>query len=373
MEMRTVYDPIYEKLKAPMIDFGGWRVASHITSTDQEYMMIRNSVGFAEYDFQSCFGVCGPDSFDFIQTLIVNDLGKISPGGTLYSSILDDQANLIDDVIIFWMKEDRFIIHGGIAREASRKWIAEKSEGRKVWITELSNTFLSIQGPKSINVLEKVVDVAHLEHNRFLQVDFEGVPTTIARVGFSGELGYEVHFGPEYALGMWEKFTKYCAEFGGGPFGLMAAFPIAVDKGFLFGADFYKGGSPLEYGLGWSVAFEKTFFHGRDEMLRRKEVGLRTKLVGIEADISAPAIASGLKLTYNGEVVGETTTGWVSPLLKRNIGRGWVNIKFAEPGTDLQVVGGSGPKSVKVQSTYRFFDPKSERVRADPRVMLEKA
>ncbi|TIQ16690.1 MAG: hypothetical protein E5X61_28480, partial [Mesorhizobium sp.] len=94
------------------------------------------------------------------------------------------------------------------------------------------------------------MDIADLEHNRLVQVDFDGVPTTIARVGFSGELGYEVHFGPEYVHGMWEKFTAYCANYGGGPAGLMAAFPIAVDKGFLFGADFYAGGSPLEYGLG---------------------------------------------------------------------------------------------------------------------------
>ncbi|WP_095090612.1 aminomethyltransferase family protein [Mesorhizobium sophorae] len=370
MEMRTPYHSIYEKLNAPIIDFGGWGVASHITSPDAEYLMIRNSVGFAEYHFQSCFGVCGPEAFDFIQRIIVNDLGKIKPGGTLYSSILDDQARLIDDVIVFWMKEDRFIIHGGITREASRKWIAEKSEGKKVWVTELSNTFLSIQGPKSINVLQKAVDIADLEHNRLTQLDFEGVPVTIARVGFSGELGYEVHFGPEYASGMWERFTRYCAEYGGGPFGLMAAFPIAVDKGFLFGSDFYAGGSPLEYGLGWSVAFDKGFFHGRDEMLRRKETGLQTKLVGIEADETGHAITGGLQLAHNGKTVGATTNGWVSPVLKRNLGRAWIAVEFAKAGTELQVESESGPRTVKVKESYRFFDPKSERVRVNPRDML---
>ncbi|MER9057268.1 aminomethyltransferase family protein [Mesorhizobium sp. M0910] len=371
MEKRTAYHSIYEKLGAPMIDFGDWKVASHITSTDEEYMMIRNSVGFAEYDFQSCFGVCGPEAFQFIQEIIVNDLGKISPGGTLYSSILDDKASLIDDVIVFWISEDRFIIHGGITRDASRKWIMEKADSRKVWVTELSNTFLSVQGPKSIHVLQQTVDVADLEHNRLTQVDFEGVPTTIARVGFSGELGYEVHFGPEYAHGMWEKFTAYCAKYGGGPAGLMAAFPIAVDKGFLFGADFYAGGSPLEYGLGWSVAFDKGFFHGRDEMLRRKQAGLRTKLVGIEADVTEPQIAGGSKLSCGSKKnVGETTIGWISPLLERNIGRAWVNSEFAQPGTELEVQSNGGPKKVKVTTSYRFFDPKGERVRVNPREML---
>ncbi|TIV74060.1 MAG: aminomethyl transferase family protein, partial [Mesorhizobium sp.] len=199
MEKRTAYHSIYEKLKAPMIDFGGWTVASHFTSPDEEYMMIRTAVGFAEYDFQSCFGVCGPDAYQFIQEMIVNDLAKITPGGTLYSSILDDNASLIDDVIVFWIREDRFVIHGGITRDASRKWLLEKAEGRKVWVTELSNTFLSVQGPNAIKVLQETVDVADLEHNRLMQVDFDDVPTTIARVGFSGELGYEVHFGPEYA------------------------------------------------------------------------------------------------------------------------------------------------------------------------------
>ncbi|OWK21293.1 hypothetical protein AJ88_19275 [Mesorhizobium amorphae CCBAU 01583] len=151
----------------------------------------------------------------------------------------------------------------------------------------------------------------------------------------------------------------------------MAAFPIAVDKGFLFGADFYAGGSPLEYGLGWSVAFDKGFFHGRDEMLRRKQAGLRTKLVGIEADVTEPQIAGGLKLTGGSKKnAGETTIGWVSPLLDRNIGRAWLNSEFAEPGTELEVQSNGGPKKVKVTAGYRFFDPKGERVRGNPREML---
>jgi aminomethyltransferase len=169
---------------------------------------------------------------------------------------------------------------------------------------------------------------------------------------------------------MWEVFTRGCAEEGGGPFGLMAAFPIAVDKGFLFGSDFYEGGTPLEYGLGWSVAFDKGFFHGRDELLRRKERGLATKLVGIEADDLQHPISGGLKLLADGAAVGATTVGWVSPLLKRNLGRAWIKIEHAKPGTIMEVDSESGPRTVRVAESYRFFDPQSERVKVNPRDLL---
>ncbi len=373
MEMRTPFHHIYAQLGARFIDVRGWQVAGGIDSTDNEYLMIRERVGFSEYHFQGCFGVCGSDAFKLLQSVLVADLNKITPGATIYSSILDSHAKLIDDVIVFWLAEDRFIIHGGIARVACRNWLLEKSEGLSAWITDLSNTFLSIQGPKSAHVLQKVVDIADLGRNRLIHADLAGVPVIIARVGFSGELGYEVHFAPEFSQGMWDLFTNHCAEYGGGPYGLMTAFPISTDTGLLFGDDFYSGGTPLEYGLGWSVAFDKGDFFGRDEMLRRREAGLRTKLVGFEVRNAETALSAGQKILHNGEQVGETTIGWNSPVLKRNLGRGWVKVDFADEGTLLHIESENGLVDLHVAKSYRFYDPKGERVKTNVRSILEEA
>lgn len=339
-----------------------WQIATVYTSVEEEYRMVRERAGFIDYGFQRAVVVTGKDTFSFVQKMLVNDLRKISPGKAIYSSMLDETGKVLDDFVAFWVEQD-LIIFNVIRKEQSIEWLKKHAQGLNVSIIETGAFFLAFQGPKSRGVLQKAVNLQDLPYFGLKQDKVGDIPTLIARVGFSGELGYELYVYPEYAHELWDTLIELGKEYNVGPYGLVAARVLALEKGYLSGTDFYEGATPLEVGLGWTVGFDKEDFIGKEALLKRRSEGLKTRLMGFE--VSDPKVVASAQdnLVKEGKVVGQVTiNGAYGPAIGKSLGRGWVEIKYANEGEELEIEHEGKRTKIKMARS-RWYDPAGEKIR----------
>jgi len=152
-------------------------------------------------------------------------------------------------------------------------------------------------------------------------------------------------------------------EYKVGPYGLAVTDITGIEKGYLFGPDYYEGGTPLEWGLGWTVAFDKGDFNGKEALLKRKKEGLKTKLVGFEVSDPEVVAATGDKLFKVDNVVGEATNATYGITVGKSIGRARVNIEYANTGEELEVEHKGKRTKVTVAKNYRWYDPENKRLK----------
>jgi aminomethyltransferase len=222
--------------------------------------------------------------------------------------------------------------------------------------------FLSFQGPKTRDVLQKGMNVQDLPYYSLKQDKFADIPVLVARVGFTGELGYELYIHPEYGHALWDALVELGKEFNVGPYGLDSGHIMSVEKGYLVPRDFYEGSTPLEVGLGWTVGWDKDFI-GKSELQKRRSEGLKTRLFGFEVSDPGVVSAGNDSLLKDGREVGKVpTTGTYSPTLGKSIGWGWVEAQYANAGEELEI--DHEGKRVKItMSPKRWYDPEGKKVR----------
>jgi len=364
MKLTTPFYGKHLEYGATMVDVRGWQLAATYTSLDEEYRAVRERAGFIDYSFQSAIVVAGNDAFSFLQKMIVNDLNKISPGKAIYSSILDENGSIIDDTVIFWVEERLFIINGGFNKKRAVEWLKGHASGFDVFVFEKGSCFLSLQGPKSREILQKGLNVADLSYFSLKEAKLGDIPVLISRCGFSGELGYELYIYPEYAHELWDTLVELGKEYDIKPYGMGVSALLAIEKGYIASGDLYPGSTPLELGLGWTVAFDKGNFIGKEALLKRRNEGLKTKLFGFEVADPKVVAAGGDRLLKEDEVVGGVTyKGIFSPAAGKSIGRGWVNIAYASEGEELELEHEGKRTKVKVVKP-KWYDPQNKIVRS---------
>jgi len=180
----------------------GWQLATVYTSVEEEYRMVKERAGFVDYGLQRALAVSGSDALKFVQKILVADLSKISPGTSIYSSMLDETGKILDDEIVFRVEEDLFIFNT-LTKDTVIEWLKKQAKGFNVSIMDTGLSFLAFQGPKTRDVLQKAMNLKDLPYMGIRQDKLGEIPVLIARMGFTGELGYELFVLPEYghALG----------------------------------------------------------------------------------------------------------------------------------------------------------------------------
>jgi aminomethyltransferase len=339
----------------------GYQSPLMFTTPEEEYRMVRERAGFVDYCMQRPIAVVGRDAFTLLQKLLVNDLRRISPGKAIYSSMLDETGKLVEDLIIFWVEEGQFILNS-LRRAATMEWVKKHAQGMEASVVEMDTFFLGLQGPKSREILQKAMNVQDLSYFGLKQDNLSDIPVLIARVGYSGELGYELYIHPEHGYALWDTLVELGKEHDVGPFGLTAGGMLSVEKGYLGGRDFYEGSTPLEIGLGWTVGWDKDFL-GKDILVKRRNEGMKTKLMGVEVSDPNVIPAAGDNLVKEGKVVGQmTSSGAYGPTIGKNLGRGWVEIQYANTGEEMEIEHENKRTNVSL-ARYRWYDPENKKVR----------
>jgi len=241
-----------------------------------------------------------------------------------------------------------------------------------VVVNQTSNlAAMNLAGPRAREMLTPLTDVdvsaTAFPHLAMREGQVAGVPCRLMRLGFVGELGYEIHCPAALAQHLWQTLIQA----GPKPFGVEAQRILRLEKGHLIiGQDTDALSNPLDAGLGWMVQFNKPFFHGKDFLLRLKEMPARSRLIGFflcdERSLKCPQDLlrawEGCQVVDDGRPVGRVTSLRYSPTLARNVGLAWVPAARSAPGNHFFIRWNDCQVSAEVAATP-FYDPDGKRLK----------
>src|SRR5690554_199022 len=317
-------------LGARFTDFGGWEMPLRYDSVIAEHKAVRTSAGFFDGSHLGRFDLTGPGARDAIRRLLSNDIERIEPGRCQYTTMLNDEGGIIDDLIVWWSEPDRFRVLPNAANH-ERVMAAFAGEPETVVTDVRDGTVLvAVQGPDAPEILEHVLGVAPRRF-RIATAEYEGSPVEMAGTGYTGEKGAELCLEPEAG----RSFVQALVEAGVAPCGLGARDTLRLEAGLpLWGEDIDETTSPLEAGLDFAVAMDHAFV-GRDALARQQDEGLSRKLVGfVLEDRGVPRHGHVIRSGSGG--TGTVTSGNMSPMIEKGIGLAYVSPP-PEAGETLEV------------------------------------
>jgi aminomethyltransferase len=363
--------PFHERT-APLCLPQNWRrwagyiaVGSYDLGLEREYWAIRNAAALIDVSPLMKYLIEGPDAAKLLHRLTPRDIHKMAIGQVYYTGWCDDDGKLLDDGTVTRLAEQSFRL---TSAEPSLRWLAMNAIGMQVAITELTDRMaaLSLQGPKSRAVLNACCaqPVDELKYFRMAANRIKGVPVSVSRTGYTGDLGYEIWMEAADALAVWDALIAAGDDYGIAPCGILAMDMARVEAGlFMLDVDYTSANhawiagqksSPYEMGLGWTVNLDKPgYFVGRRALERAQREGSAWKLVGLEIDweglarvyaeaglppqIPAMAVRGSLPVQLDGKQVGYASTSTWSPILKKYVALVHLQRPYYEPGTRLSM------------------------------------
>jgi aminomethyltransferase len=342
MKRTTLYN-IHKNLGAKIVEFAGYEMPIQYSSIIAEHKAVRNSVGVFDVSHMGEVFVKGDKALDFVQHITVNDASKLFPGRVQYSAMCYEDGGIVDDLLVYKIADDEFLLVINASNiEKDFSWM-QKNNKFGVKLTNQSDEYslLAVQGPNSQKTLQKLTDTQiNLEYYHFTKLTLAGIDMIFSRTGYTGELGYELYFkGDEkVAEHLWNKIFEAGKEFDIKPVGLGARDSLRLEMGYcLYGNDIDQTTNPLEAGLGWITKLSKQNFIGKDALLKFKENGLTRKLVAITSDEKIFP-RHGYDISVNNNKIGTVTSGTVSPMLDKPIAMGYVQTKYSDIGSDINIL-----------------------------------
>lgn len=338
----TTLNQIHKDLGAKMVPYAGFEMPVQYAGVNQEHMVVRSGVGVFDVSHMGQFFAKGPEVENLLQFIGTNDVTKVNVGQAQYTCMTNEKGGIIDDLIIYKMSEDEWMLvvnASNIAKDWD--WI-NKQNTFDVTLTNASDDYslLAIQGPKAIEAMQALSDenLAGIPFYHFKVGNFAGVDNVIiSATGYTGSGGFEIYFENKDAKVIWEKVLEAGKAFGIEPCGLAARDTLRLEKGYcLYGNDINETISPLEAGLGWITKLYKVFI-ARDILAKQKEEGVTRKLIGFKmVDRGIPR--HDYKIAdESGNEIGIVTSGTQSPMLKQGIGLGYVTPEFSKVGTSIYI------------------------------------
>jgi len=332
---RTPLFETHEELGARMVEFAGYAMPlNYPTGINQEHLAVRQGVGLFDVSHMGEIRVIGPGATEFLQFATLNDPGRLKLGRGQYSMLPNERGGLIDDLFVYRDGEQEYLIVANASnKDAVFRHLQELAQGKDCHVIDESDSvaLLAVQGPGAPLLLGQLTDadLGQVKRNATLDVTLSGIPVRVSRTGYTGEDGFEIYLRSTDAVAVWHMLTLA----GATPCGLGARDTLRLEAGFpLYGHEFTETSNPLCTPFAWVVK-DKPFF-GREAMwapdCARMLVGLRLSERGVPRQ--------GYRvLNSAGTVVGEVTSGVLSPLTRDGIGFAWIDTALCEVGTELFV------------------------------------
>lgn len=296
---------------AKMVAFGGFEMPlAYPTGTLGEHLACRHDAACFDVSHLGTVEVTGDDAFDRLQDQLSNDLRKIAPGRTQYSHLLDVDASVLDDVIVWWVDETTFHVMPNATNTSRVRGAIGGSD------TTAERAVIAVQGPTARAVVATFwPEATAVARSRVAQVDWKGTPCMVAGTGYTGEDGLELAVPLPVAHAVWQGVVDGGAQ----PAGLGARDTLRLEAGLpLFGHELGPSITPLQAGLGWVIGWDKAHLRARDALLAERERGPARCLRGVLSSGRRP-LRDGAQVLRDGRVVGHCTSGSFSPVLERGI------------------------------------------------------
>ncbi|MBI5760443.1 MAG: (2Fe-2S)-binding protein, partial [Planctomycetales bacterium] len=363
---RTPMHAWHEQAGAKMGDAGNWKRPQVYSSVTQEYEAVRQRAGVIDVSTLGKIELRGADVVKFLEFIYPNRFASLKVGRVRYGVICDDAGILLDDGTIARLGDDRFFLTTTTGNaDAIDSWFRWWLAGRPEWdvrMTNVSGSYaaMNLAGPRSREVLKKLTD-ADLSSDAMpylaaSECTIAGVSAIVLRIGFVGELGYEIHVPSQFGLHVWEAIMEAGREFSIAPFGLEAQRVLRLEKKHLLpGIDTDALSNPLEADMPWIVKLDKEDFIGKESLARAQQRGDRNKLVGFRLSESVlPDLAS--LVLCDGKLGGRITSCGYSPAVGGTIGLAWVPANLAGNGQTIQIQV-NGRLIPAVVQDEPFYDP----------------
>jgi sarcosine oxidase subunit alpha len=305
--------------------------------------------------------VSGPDVVDALERIYPCHVADIKPGRSRYALLLNERGHVMDDGMIVRMSENRFVLSftsGGAAN--AEMWIRDWVDtwGLRVHVMDrtMSLAAINVTGPLAGELLSRL---GLPDAPRFLghvEVDVAGVPCHVMRLSFTGEAAFELHHPVDRSVELWRALLAAGADVGIRPHGLQALFGLRLEKGHVIvGMDTELDTTPRRLNMDWAVRMEKPAFIGRAALERSAKVADERRWFGFAMVGEAPP--EGSPIWADGEIVGNVTGSWTSPLLGKALLLGW---QKRTPFRDRVEIDGREA----IVTPTPFYDPEGRRARA---------
>jgi aminomethyltransferase len=348
---KTALNAVHRQMGAKMVEFNGWDMPVEYPAAIgcgiiNEHMAVRTGAGIFDVSHMGDIRLAGPQALAAVQHISMNEASKLAVGQAQYSALLYPQGTFVDDVIVHRLGEDEYllVINAG-TREKDFNWVRDNTRQFDCAVENLSDDFtqIAIQGPKAVDVLQKLTD-ADLSEVKFYWVTRGTVcglkNILIARTGYTAEDGFEIYVPADEAASVrvWDEILSAGKEFALIPCGLGARNTLRLEgKLPLYGHEISDTINIWEAGLDRFCKMEKPEFIGRAALEKAKAQGVKRTLVGLEMSERGIARDEYKVLDNGGREIGYVTSGSPAPFLKKNIALAYVPPEYAAVGTNVKV------------------------------------
>jgi aminomethyltransferase len=306
----------HEELGAKLTEFGGWMMPLQYEGVIKEHNAVRERAGLFDVSHLGKLRLTGRSGGEALQEALTADVLGLEIGRASYSLVLNDDGGAVDDVFVYRMAEEEWLVVPNAANFAAVSDAIGRSNGEPVdewdrW------AILALQGPQSFEIFVDVFPdskATELKLHTWSHMDFFGEEGLVARTGYTGERGFELYV----PAGTSRRVFDAVLDAGASPVGLGARDTLRLEMGYaLYGHELTEDINPLEAGLGWTLAWD-TPFRGREALLKVKEEGPARRTFGISCS-GRGVPRQGYEVFAGDHKVGELTSGNFSPTLGHGI------------------------------------------------------
>lgn len=307
---------------AKLVDFGGWDMPLHYGSQVDEHHAVRTRAGMFDVSHMTVVDVTGADAQRFLRQLLANDVAKLKePGKAMYSCMLNEDGGVVDDLIVYFFAADDYrVVVNAATRQKDLDWMSSRAAGLDLAIAERADTaMIAVQGPEARDLAASALP-NELSEAALALKPFSALRTAdwfVARTGYTGEDGWEIVVPADKGAELWASLKAA----GIAPCGLGARDTLRLEAAMnLYGTDMDETTSPLESGLGWTIAWQPDDrdFVGRAALEASRREGQQRRFCGLLLE-SKGVLRNHQRVVVESLGDGEITSGGYSPTLGRSI------------------------------------------------------
>ncbi len=325
-----------------MVEFAGYIMPVQFEGVNAEHETVRKGVGVFDVSHMGEFWIRGPKAFELVQRLTSNDVARLENGKVQYTCFPNELGGIVDDLLVYRVNAETYLLVVNAANiDKDWAWVTSHNiHGADIYNASGETSQLAIQGPLAQKTIQKLTDtdLGTIPYYTFKKTTVAGVKDVILScTGYTGAGGFEIYFPNEKGPEIMQAVMEAGAEYGIKPIGLAARDTLRLEMGFcLYGNDINDTTSPIEAGLGWITKFVPgNDFINRPHIEKQKAEGVGKMLRGFEmVDKGIPRQHYEI-CDVNGKVVGEVTSGTMSPSLKIAIGMGYVETAYAAIDSEI--------------------------------------
>jgi aminomethyltransferase len=345
----TAFIKFHQEAGARLVPFAGYNMPVEYSGINEEHITVRERIGVFDVSHMGEFWVTGPSALKYLQYITSNDVSDLFDGKVQYSCFPNGKGGIVDDLLVYRYNPEKYLLVVNAANiEKDWNWCVRNAErfglkdGKELINASDEIAQLAVQGPLALKAMQRLTKtpVEDMEYYTFKVIDFAGIQNVIfSTTGYTGAGGCEIYVKNEDGPKLWKAVFDAGKEFNIKPIGLGARDTLRMEMGFcLYGNDINDLTSPIEAGLSWITKFSvgKDFID-KALLLKQKKEGVQKKLKGFVMMERGIPRQHYEVVDSSGQIIGEVTSGTMSPMMKQGIGMAYLNKGYWNTGTEIYI------------------------------------